>query len=80
MEVTTPPNASGFSRKPRNRKRINSRKLSSRKLTLNPFTGMSEKDQAWFLGSMFLIAVSNILASAFRGDTATDRPTETTNG
>lgn len=80
MEVTTPPNTSGFNRKPRNRKRISSRKLSSRKPAVNPFVGMSEDTQAWFFGSMFLMAAARLLAPFIGFETPTDRPTETTNG
>lgn len=69
MEATTPPNATGFVRKPKNRKRIDGRKSTVRKSGFNPFAVMSEKEQAWFLGTMFLIAVANILGPAFRPDT-----------
>ena len=68
MEATTPPNATGFIRKPKNRKRIDGRKSPVRKSGFNPFAVMSEKEQAWFLGTMFLIAVANILGPAFKSD------------
>lgn len=65
MEATTPPNATGFVRKPKNRKRIDGRKSSVRKSGLNPFAGMSEKEQAWLLGSMFFLVVAKILGPTF---------------
>jgi hypothetical protein len=61
MEATTPPNTTGFSRKPKNRKRIIGRKLISRKSGSNPFAGMPDEAKAWMLGSMFLIAAAKML-------------------
>lgn len=61
MEGTTPPNTTGFSRKPRNRKRINGRKSATRKSGFNPLAGMPHEAKAWMLGSMFLIAATKIL-------------------
>lgn len=61
MEGTTPPNTTGFSRKPRNRKRINGRKSATRKSGFNPLAGMPHVAKAWMLGSMFLIAATKIL-------------------
>lgn len=73
MEATTPPNAAGFIRKPKNRKRIDGRKSPVRKSGFNPFAVMSEKEQAWLLGTMFLIAVANILGPTFRPDSVSPR-------
>lgn len=73
MEATTPPNAAGFIRKPKNRKHIDGRKSPVRKSGINPFAVMSEKEQAWFFGTMFLIAVANILGPAFRPDSVSPR-------
>lgn len=61
MEGTTPPNTTGFSRKPRNRKRINGRKSATRKSGFNPFAGMPHEAKMWMLGSMFLIVAAKIL-------------------
>lgn len=61
MEGTTPPNTTGFSRKPRNRKRINGRKSATRKSGFNPFAGMPHEAKVWMLGSMFLIAAAKLL-------------------
>lgn len=61
MEGTTPPNTTGFSRKPRNRKRINGRKSATRKSGFNPLADMPHEAKAWMLGSMFLIAATKIL-------------------
>lgn len=61
MEGTTPPNTTGFSRKPRNRKRINGRKSATRKSGFNPFAGMPHEAKVWMLGSMFLIVAVKML-------------------
>lgn len=61
MEGTTPPNTTGFSRKPRNRKCINGRKSATRKSGFNPFAGMPHEAKMWMLGSMFLIVAAKIL-------------------
>ena len=61
MEGTTPPNTTGFSRKPRSRKRINGRKSATRKSGFNPFAGMPHEAKVWMLGSMFLIAAAKLL-------------------
>lgn len=61
MEATTPPNTTGFSRKPKNRKRISGRKPISRRSGSNSFAGMPDEAKAWMLGSMFLIAAAKIL-------------------
>lgn len=61
MEGTTPPNTTGFSRKPRNRKRINGRKSATRKSGFNPLADMPHEAKAWMLGSMFLIAAAKML-------------------
>ena len=65
MEITTPPNASGFNRKPKNRKRINGRKSATRKSGFNPFAGMSEEGKAVIFGSIFLIAAARLLGQTF---------------
>ena len=46
MEATTPPNAAGFSRKPKQRKRINGRKSANRKSGFNPLAGMPDEAKA----------------------------------
>lgn len=61
MEGTTPPNTTGFSRKPRNRKRINGRKSATCRSGFNPFAGMPHEAKVWMLGSMFLIAAAKLL-------------------
>lgn len=61
MEATTPPNTAGFSRKPKNRKRISGRKPISRRFGSSPFAGMPDEAKAWMLGSMFLFAAAKIL-------------------
>lgn len=76
MEATTPPNATGFVRKPKNRKRIDGRKSTVRKSGFNPFAGISEKEQAWLLGSMFLFAAAKLLGPAIGFDAAPPRNTE----
>lgn len=61
MEATTPPNATGFSRKPKQRKRINGRKSATRKSSFNPLADMPHEAKVWMLGSMFLIAAAKLL-------------------
>ncbi len=65
MEISTPPNTSGFSRKPKQRKRINGRKSATRKSGFNPFARMSEEGKAVIFGSMFLIVAAKILGHTF---------------
>lgn len=61
MEGTTSPNITGFSRKPRNRKRINGRMSATRKSGFNPLADMPHEAKVWMLGSMFLIAAARML-------------------
>lgn len=76
MEISTPPNTSGFSRKPKNRKRVNGRKSTSRKSGFNELAGMSDEAKAWMLGSMLLIAVAKILGPVIGFDVPTIRETD----
>lgn len=77
MEATTPPNATGFSRKPKQRKRINGRKSATRKSSFNPLAGMSEEGKAVIFGSMFLIVAAKILGQTFgTGDIPAIRKTD----
>ena len=75
MEGTTPPNTSGFSRKPKQRKRINGRKFATRKSGFNPLAGMPDEAKAWVLGSMFLIAAAKLLGPAIGFEVPTNRST-----
>lgn len=61
MEATIPPNAAGFNRKPKQRKRINGRKSATRKSGFNPLADMPHETKVWMLGSMFLIAAVKLL-------------------
>lgn len=76
MEGTTPPNTTGFSRKPRNRKRINGRKSATRKSGFNPFADMPHEAKVWMLGSMFLIAAAKILGPVIGFDVPALRKTD----
>lgn len=76
MEISTPPNTSGFSRKPKNRKRVNRRKSPSCKSGINELAGMSDEAKAWMLGSMLLIAVAKILSPVIGFDVPTIRKTD----
>lgn len=76
MEATTPPNAAGFSRKPKQRKRINGRKSANRKSGFNPLAGMPDEAKAWMLGSMFLIAAAKILGPVIGFDVPALRKTD----
>lgn len=76
MEGTTPPNITGFSRKPRNRKHINGRKAATRKSGFNPLAGMPDEAKAWMLGSMFLIAAAKILGPVIGFDVPALRKTD----
>lgn len=76
MEGTTPPNTTGFSRKPKQRKRINGRKSATRKPGFNPLAGMPDEAKAWMLGSMFLIAAAKILGSVIWFDVPALRKTD----
>lgn len=65
MEATTPPNTSGFIRKPKQRKRINGRKSATgRKIFGKHDTcaSMPAEAKAWFFASMFLMEVAKALA------------------
>lgn len=76
MEISTPPNTSGFSRKPKNRKRVNERKSTPRKSGINELAGMSDEAKAWMLGSLLLIAVAKILGPVIRFDVPPIRKTD----
>ena len=76
MEISTPPNTSGFSRKPKNRKRVNGRKSTPRKSGFNELAGMSDEVKAWMLGSMLLIAVAKILGPVIGFDVPPIRKTD----
>lgn len=77
METTNPPNTSGFSRKPKQRKRINGRKFATRKSGFNPLTGMPDEAKAWVIGSMFLIAAAKLLGPAIGFEVPANRNTVT---
>ena len=76
MEGTTPPNTTGFSRKPRNRKRINGRKSVTRRSGFNPLADMPHEAKVWMLGSMFLIAAAKILGPVIGFDVPALRKTD----
>lgn len=78
MEGTTPPNTTGFSRKPKNRKRINGRKSATRRSGFNPFAGMPHEAKVWMLGSMFLIAAAKILGPVIGFDVPETRNADAT--
>lgn len=65
MEATTPPNTSGFKKKPtrNNRKTFRGRNSGYRKSPGNTMdASMSSEATAWIYGSMFLMAAAKILA------------------
>lgn len=72
MEATTPPNTTGFIRKPtrKNRRTGRSRFTSYRKPHGAVKEGMLSEATAWLYGSMFLMAAAKILAP-FMGLSAT---------
>lgn len=76
MEATTPPNTTGFSRKPKNRKLISGRKPISRKSGSNPFADMPAEAKAWFFASMFLVEVAKALAPVMGFSKPTGRNSE----
>ena len=76
MENPTPPNTSGFDRKPKTRKRSRSRKSATRKSGFNPLAGMPDEAKAWMLGSMFLIAAAKILGPVIGFDVPALRKTD----
>ncbi len=63
MEATTPPNTTGFSRKPsrKNRRSSRSRKSNGYRMQ-DAIENMPSDVKAWLYGSMFLMAVAKILA------------------
>lgn len=67
MEITTPPNASGFNRKPKskNGKPDRSRKTRNRRPGNNPMDELPADANAWLFGSMFLMAAARLLAPFF---------------
>lgn len=64
MEITTPPNASGFNRKPKSKsgKSYRSRKTRNRRPGNNPMDELPADANAWLFGSMFLMAAARLLA------------------
>ena len=75
MEATTPPNTSGFSRKPtrKNRKPSRSRKYGQR--MEQAVVGMPSDMKAWLFGSIFLMAVAKTLAPMMGFDTTASSTT-----
>lgn len=67
MEITTPPNASGFNRKPKSKsgKSDRSRKTRNRRPGNNPMDELPADANAWLFGSMFLMAAARLLAPFF---------------
>lgn len=67
MEITTPPNASGFNRKPKSKsgKPDRSRKTRNRRPGNNPMDELPADANAWLFGSMFLMAAARLLAPFF---------------
>lgn len=78
MEATTPPNTSGFSKKPTRKKRnpLRSRNNGHRKASANHMDGMPKEATAWLCGSMFLMAAAKLLAP-FIGNTRQSSSTTT---
>lgn len=63
MEATTPPNTPGFSRKPTLKNRRPSRSRRSNGYRMQTALGDMPSDmKAWLFGSMFLMAVAELLA------------------
>ena len=64
MEATTPPNTSGFNRKPtrKNRKSLRSRNAGYRKASRATQEVMPMEATAWLYGSMFLMTAAQLLA------------------
>ena len=72
MEITTPPNASGFNRKPKSKsgksdrsRKTRSRKTRNRRPGNNPMDELPADANAWLFGSMFLMAAARLLAPFF---------------
>lgn len=67
MEITTPPNASGFNRsqKSKSGKSDRSRKTRNRRPGNNPMDELPTDANAWLFGSMFLMAAARLLAPFF---------------
>lgn len=67
MEITTPPNASGFNRKPKSKsgKPDRSRKTRNRRPGNNPMDDLPADANAWLFGSMCLMAAARLLAPFF---------------
>ena len=67
MEITTPPNASGFNRKPKSKsgKSDRCRKTCNRRHGNNPMDELPADANAWLFGSMFLMAAARLLAPFF---------------
>lgn len=64
MEATTPPNTTGFNRKPtrKNRKSLRSRNAGYRKASRATQEIMPTEATAWLYVSMFLMAAAQLLA------------------
>lgn len=58
MEMTTPPNRSGFNRKPKSKKRF----PKSHKSGINNIFDVPNEATAWLYGTMFLMAAAKLLA------------------
>lgn len=71
MEATTPPNTTGFIRKPtrKNRRTGRSRYAGYRKPHGNTKDGMPSEATAWLYGSMFLMAAARLLTPFMGSDT-----------
>lgn len=67
MEITTPPNASGFNRKPKSKsgKSDRNRKTRNRRPGNNPMDNLPADANAWLFGSMSLMAAARLLAPFF---------------
>ncbi len=65
MEATTPPNTTGFDRKPNSKKRKFNRKPERKKSGYNPTSAMPSEATAWLYGSMFLMAAARVLGDRY---------------
>lgn len=63
MERTTPPNRSGFNRKPKSKKRYSgSRRSNAGEPENNSIFEAPNEATAWLYGTMFLMAAAKLLA------------------
>ncbi len=79
MEATTPPNTTGFDRKPKSKNRKFNRKPGRRKSGYNPTAAMPSEATAWLYGSMFLMAAARLLAPFMGIDIPTPQSVTATN-